>query len=47
MQAEFQDDTLEDIYTGFEEGLEDDECTAAEAGFIRGYMEYEESEEEL
>ncbi len=47
MEAEYQEDTLEDIYSGFEKGLEDDECTAAEAAFIRGYMDYDDNEEEL
>lgn len=38
MVDETYEDTLEDIYTNFEEGLEDDEVSVEEAAFMRGYM---------
>ena len=46
METEFEENYLEDIYTNFEEELEDDELTPEEAAFMRGYMELTEEAEE-
>jgi len=45
MKAEFHEDQIEDIYTNFEEELEDGGCSGAEAAFMRGYMGIEEEED--
>ena len=43
---EFGEEGLEDVYSDFEDGLEDDELTPAEAAFMRGYMDQPEEIEE-
>ena len=48
MVNETYEDTLEDIYTNFEEGLEDDEVSVEEAAFMQGYMDIpDETPEEI
>ncbi|MBW2988420.1 hypothetical protein KY318_02820 [Candidatus Woesearchaeota archaeon] len=43
---EASEEVLEDIYTNFEEELEEDLVTPEEAAFMRGYMEFPEEVEE-